>query len=211
MIVTECDSDLEQRITEAGDYTAHQCAINLTDISQEDAGDWECELEAYVIGWVRGDKDKKNIKLSVSPLTTTTKPTTTTTDIVKPKPSTTTTTATTTTTSSTVSESETTTLIEILSIKYDDEYEDLDNESQPDTSTEAFIAVDEGERDVEIEALPVTEAEEAEAGSSVGLIAGVIVSLLAIILVLTALGITWHRRRKSQQAIIAYLQTVMTV
>ena len=102
-------------------------------------------------------------------------------------------------------------MIEILSIKYDDEYEDLDNESQPHTSTEAFIAVDEGERDVEIEALPVTEAEEAEAGSSVGLIAGVIVSLLAIILVLTALGITWHRRRKSQQAIIAYLQTVMTV
>ena len=42
--MTECHSDLEHRITVAGDYTTNQCAINITDIRPEDAGDWECEV-----------------------------------------------------------------------------------------------------------------------------------------------------------------------
>ena len=88
----------------------------------------------------------------------------------------------------------------------------MEFESQPNsTSTESLGLRNGKEREVEIEALPVTEAEEAEDGSSVGLIAGVIVSLLAMALVLTAIGVTWHRRRKSRQAIISYLQTVMSV
>ena len=100
---------------------------------------------------------------------------------------------------------ETTTFIEEISIKYDPV--ETETESQPpSTSEENFKIVDE-----EVEALPVTEAEEAEEGSSVGLIAGVIVSLLAVILVLAAIGVTWRRRRKSHLAIISYLQTVMTV
>ena len=104
---------------------------------------------------------------------------------------------------------ETTTYIEEISIKYDpvETETETETESQPPSSSEENFKI----LDQEVEALPVTETDEAEEGSSVGLIAGVIVSLLAIILVLAAVGVTWRRRRKSQQAIISYLQTVMTV
>ena len=153
------------------------------------------KLEEYAFGdWTRGVKHKQDITVTVTAVTTptsTVRTTTTKATTVRP------------TERSTEEETKTTTLIEDLSMKYDQ----VEIESQPNT-TEASVSRDEEE--IKIEALPVTEAEEAE-GSSGGLIAGVIVSLLAMILVLTALAVTLIRRRKSQQAIISYLQTVMAV
>jgi len=193
VIKTSCDAELSNRTSVAGDYEgSHECGLTITDIRPEDAGDWECELEEYVLGdFIRGTKHKQDIKVTISAVTTR-----------APVRTTTTTKSTTASTSerNTEAEIETTTLIEDLSIKYDE----VETESQPNTSTEPSILRDEEE--IKVEALPVREAEEAE-GSSAGLIAGVIVSLLAMISVLAALAITWVRRRKSQRAIISYLQT----
>ena len=197
MIKTECHEKITGRTRVSGDYDSHECAITITAVTLEDAGVWQCELESYVLGGSRGYKQRQNITVSVSA------PTTSTTSTASITSTASTTTSRTVNTSQT--EVETTTFIEEISIKYDPV--ETETESQPpSTSEENFKIVDE-----EVEALPVTEAEEAEEGSSVGLIAGVIVSLLAVILVLAAIGVTWRRRRKSHLAIISYLQTVMTV
>ena len=202
MIKTECHEEITGRTRVSGDYKKHECAITITAAGLEDAGVWQCELESYVLGTTRGYRRTQEITVSVSaPSTSTTSSPTTTSSTSS---STTSRTVTLTTSQTTV---ETTTFIEEISIKYDPV--EIDTESQPEpesTSEENFKILDE-----EVEALPVKEAEEAEEGSSVGLIAGVIVSLLAVILVLAAIGVTWRRRRKSHQAIISYLQTVMTV
>ena len=195
MIKTECHEEITGRTRVSGDYKKHECAITITAAGLEDAGVWQCELESYVLGTTRGYRRTQEITVSVSAPPTSTSSTSS---------STTSKTVTLTTSQTTV---ETTTFIEEISIKYDPV--EIDTESQPEpesTSEENFKILDE-----EVEALPVKEAEEAEEGSSVGLIAGVIVSLLAVILVLAAIGVTWRRRRKSHQAIISYLQTVMTV
>ena len=198
MIKTECHEEITGRTRVSGDYSKHECAITVSAVREEDAGVWECELESYVLGGTRGYKQTQNIRVAVSAPTTSTSSTTSTTS---------TTTARTVSTSQT--EVETTTYIEEISIKYDpvETESETEAESQPSSTSEENFKI----LDQEVEALPVTEAEEAEEGSSVGLIAGVIVSLLAVILVLAAIGVTWRRRRKSQQAIISYLQTVMTV
>ena len=195
MIKTECHEEITGRTRVSGDYSKHECAITVSAVREEDAGVWECELESYVLGGTRGYKQTQNIRVAVSAPATSTSSTTSTT------------TARTVSTSQT--EVETTTYIEEISIKYDpvETESETEAESQPSSTSEENFKI----LDQEVEALPVTEAEEAEEGSSVGLIAGVIVSLLAVILVLAAIGVTWRRRRKSQQAIISYLQTVMTV
>ena len=195
MIKTECHEKITGRTRVSGDYAKHECAITISAVTLEDAGVWQCELESYVLGATRGYKQRQDITVSVSA------PTTSTTSTASITSSTTTSR----TVNASETEVETTTFIEEISIKYDPV--ETETESQPpSTSEENFKILDE-----EVEALPVTEAEEAEEGSSVGLIAGVIVSLLAVILVLAAIGVTWRRRRKSQLAIISYLQTVMTV
>ena len=200
MIKTECHEKITGRTRVSGDYDSHECAITITAVTLEDAGVWQCELESYVLGGSRGYKQRQNITVSVSAPTTSTTSTTSTASITS-----TASTTTSRTVNTSQTEVETTTFIEEISIKYDPV--ETETESQPpSTSEENFKIVDE-----EVEALPVTEAEEAEEGSSVGLIAGVIVSLLAVILVLAAIGVTWRRRRKSHLAIISYLQTVMTV
>ena len=189
MIKTECHEKITGRTRVSGDYSKHECAITISAVRLEDAGVWQCELESYVLGGSRGYKQTQNIRVAVAAPTT----------------STTSTTSTSSTTSRTVNTSqtevETTTYIEEISIKYDPV--EIETESQPPSTSEENFKI--------VKALPVTETEEAEEGSSAGLIAGVIVSLLTVILVLAAIGVTWQRRRKSQQAIISYLQTVMTV
>ena len=177
----------------SGDYKKHECAITISQARLEDAGVWQCELESYVLGTTRGYRQTQDITVSVSAPTTSTTSTTSTTT---PR-----------TENTSQTEVETTTFIEEISIKYDPVETETETESQPPSTTEENFKI----LDEEVEALPVTEAEEAEEGSSVGLIAGIIVSLLAVILVLAAIGVTWRRRRKSHQAIISYLQTVMTV
>ena len=59
-----------------------------------------------------------------------------------------------------------------------------------------------------MEALPVSDREAARSDGSIGVISGVIVSLLAVVVIITVLGVKLYRRRKSHQAIISYLQSV---
>ena len=50
VIVTECHNDLLHRMTVDGNYASHECGITVTNISVEDAGDWECEVRAATSG-----------------------------------------------------------------------------------------------------------------------------------------------------------------
>ena len=62
-----------------------------------------------------------------------------------------------------------------------------------------------------VTALPVSDMEAAPSQTSAGLIAGVIVCLAATGLVIAGVGVTYYRRRKSQRAIISYLQAVSVI
>ena len=74
---------------------------------------------------------------------------------------------------------------------------DLDDEAKEDTEDGSTV-----------EALPVSDREAARSDGSIGVISGVIVSLLAVVVIMTVLGVKLYRRRKSHQAIISYLQSV---
>ena len=187
----QCHDDLEDRVSIAGDYNKHECSIRISGLEMKDAGSWECQMEAYVSGVFRGTTDKKSVPLRIiEPTTTESEPSSTTTV------SSTTTQSTTTTTEETEHLATEDSINDIYSTEYDAEEESKDAEQE-----------EEDTKDDEIEALPVSD-RDAEVGS-VGLIVGVIVTMLALITVMVMAGITWHRRRKSHQAIISYLQTVM--
>lgn len=146
----------------------------------------------------RGYTDQKRIDVRVV------KPTTTTYTTESSTSTETTTVPTTTTQSSTTTSSSTTETVT----------EDLANIDEDLISPdESHNNIDYDDTKDEVEALPVSDREalEPETSGSVGVIAGVIVTLVVLIIVLTMAVITWHRRRKSHLAIISYLQTVMTV
>ena len=155
-------------------------------------------MESYVYGTSSGYKTGQTIAVSIkSPTTTTVKPVTSTTE-----PVTTSTVSTTTATTTTMKSSTTTTSVPVTVATTDepilanDIIDSHNNESQ-DVYTE----------DDEVEALPVSNIEAKEE-TPIGLIAGVIVSLIAMAIILSVVGVTWYRRRKSHLAIISYLQTV---
>ncbi len=52
---------------DAGNYDAHECEIKLENVSEYDAGSWECEMESYVLGVVRGYKAKATVDVKVFP------------------------------------------------------------------------------------------------------------------------------------------------
>jgi len=184
----QCHDDLEDRVSIAGDYNKHECSIRISGLEMKDAGSWECQMEAYVSGVFRGTTDKKSVPLRIiEPTTTESEPSSTTTV------SSTTTQSTTTTTEETEHLATEDSINDIYSTEYDEEESQDAEQEEEDT------------KDDEIEALPVSD-RDAEVGS-VGLIVGVIVTMLALVIVMVMAGITWHRRRKSHQAIISYLQT----
>lgn len=192
-----CHGDLTDRVSIAGDYEKHQCSIKISDLRLEDAGNWKCEMESYVYGTSSGYKTGQTIAVSIkSPTTTILKPVTSTTE-----PVTTSTVSTTTATTTTMKSSTTTTSVPVTVATTDepilanDIIDSHNNESQ-DVYTE----------DDEVEALPVSNIEAKEE-TPIGLIAGVIVSLIAMAIILSVVGVTWYRRRKSHLAIISYLQT----
>ena len=78
--------------------------------------------------------------------------------------------------------------------QYRNDYTDMED---TDTDTDEVVT-----------ALPVSDMEAAPSQTSAGLIAGVIVCLAAMGLVIAGVGVTYYRRRKSQRAIISYLQAV---
>lgn len=186
----KCHDDIDDRVTIAGDYEKHECSIKISDLELNDAGSWQCEMEEYRSGLFRGYTAQKNIDLNVVKATTPTSTTQSTTLID----------TTTVSTDSTTSSSTTTTVVESTTTdisNIDEDYSPVPDESHNDT------------KDEEVEALPVSDKEALvpETSSSVGVIAGVIVTMVVLIIVLTMAVITWHRRRKSHLAIISYLQT----
>jgi len=188
-----CHGDLTDRVTIAGDYNKHQCSIKISDLRLEDAGDWKCEMESYVYGTSSGYKTKQTIGVSIkSPTTTTMKPLTSTSARV-----TTSTTVSTTTAPTTIKTTTTTTTPVPIVIESKDE---------TTLANDIETRIIESHEDDTVEALPVSNIEAKEE-TPIGLIAGVIVSLIAMAIIFSVVGVTWYRRRKSHLAIISYLQT----
>ena len=56
---------LPSRIKFTGNYEGHECRIELTGVTAEDAGEWSCEMEKYVWGSIRGTSEKRKVFLTV--------------------------------------------------------------------------------------------------------------------------------------------------
>ena len=70
---------IDSRVKYIGNYTAHECKIELSNVSSDDSGVWSCDVESYVLGATSGYRVQKELTLTVkSPPTTTTTTTTTT-------------------------------------------------------------------------------------------------------------------------------------
>ena len=133
----------------------------------------------------------------------------TTTTATATESTTTETTSTTTTmkTTTTTAPATTTTTTTLANDIIDKEIEE-ESQSPEDTLYLDDEAKDDTEDGSTVEALPVSDREAARSDGSIGVISGVIVSLLAVVVIMTVLGVKLYRRRKSHQAIISYLQSV---
>ena len=60
-----CHARFANRMSFIGDYSNNECAVELKDISEADSGIWECEMEKYVFGIVRGPIDKVYFNINV--------------------------------------------------------------------------------------------------------------------------------------------------
>ena len=157
-------------------------------------------MESYVLGSSRGYKSRNKIEVVIEAKTTTGTTKQTTTESLPTTQMSTTTEVTTATSTTTTTED-----TEVLS-ELDDSDTEQEEESQyrnDDTQTDIMEDTDEV-----VTALPVSDMEAAPSQTSAGLIAGVIVCLAAMGLVIAGVGVTYYRRRKSQRAIISYLQAV---
>ena len=150
-------------------------------------------MESYVYGTSSGYKTKQTIGVSIkSPTTTTIKPVASTSARV-----TTSTTVSTITAPTTIKSTTTTTPVPIV----------IETKDETTLANDIETRIIESHEDDTVEALPVSNIEAKEE-TPIGLIAGVIVSLIAMAIILSVVGVTWYRRRKSHLAIISYLQTV---
>ena len=157
-------------------------------------------MESYVSGIGRGYTKTRSQVIAIAEKTTTA----TATESTTTETSTTTTMTTTTTTTAPATTTTTTTLAnDIINKEIEEE-----SQSPEDTLYLDDEAKDDAEDGSTVEALPVSDREAARSDGSIGVISGVIVSLLAVVVIMTVLGVKLYRRRKSHQAIISYLQSV---
>lgn len=196
----ECHSKLTTRVSIAGDYNNHECSIRIKNVDIGDAGTWKCKMESYVSGIGRGYTKTRSQVIAIAEKTTTTEAAT---ESTTTETSTTTTMTTTTTTTAPATTTTTTTLANDI---IDKEIEE-ESQSPEDTLYLDDEAKDDAEDGSTVEALPVSDREAARSDGSIGVISGVIVSLLAVVVIMTVLGVKLYRRRKSHQAIISYLQS----
>ena len=56
---------MNSRVQFNGNYDAHECKIEIKNITSDDNGTWTCEMESYVFGEGSGGKVEKNIELIV--------------------------------------------------------------------------------------------------------------------------------------------------
>ena len=159
-------------------------------------------MESYVSGIGRGYTKTRSQVIAIAEKTTTTEAATEST--TKETSTTTTMTTTTPTAPATTTTTTTTTLANDI---IDKEIEE-ESQSPEDTLYLDDEARDDTEDGSTVEALPVSDREAAHSDGSIGVISGVIVSLLAVVVIITVLGVKLYRRRKSHQAIISYLQSV---
>ena len=61
----DCDTEFNARIRFLGNYNSHECTIELSNLSLSDAGEWTCELQAYVWGPISGNTDKASLHLII--------------------------------------------------------------------------------------------------------------------------------------------------
>merc|ERR1712203_579045 len=55
---------LNSRVAFTGNYDSHECQIEISNAtSLVDAGNWTCDIESYVFGPIRGDKDIATINV----------------------------------------------------------------------------------------------------------------------------------------------------
>ena len=112
-----------------------------------------------------------------------------------------------TTTEVTTATSTTTTTTEAAKVLSELDYPDTEQEEESQYRND-YTDMEDTDTDEVVTALPVSDMEAAPSQTSAGLIAGVIVCLAAMGLVIAGVGVTYYRRRKSQRAIISYLQAV---
>ena len=60
----KCSNILKNRVKYVGNYTDHECKIELSDVSEADKGGWICEMESYVFGSARGNIEKGIIEFN---------------------------------------------------------------------------------------------------------------------------------------------------
>ena len=66
-MITDCDEDLETRVSIAGDYTNHECTLVINEVTVQDAGTWVCDMEEYKFGdWVSGNKHTSSIMATIT-------------------------------------------------------------------------------------------------------------------------------------------------
>ena len=66
VVVAECDDELVERVEVGGDYGEHECGLTVFNMTDEDAGDWWCEMEEYQFGdWVTGATDEASLHLTL--------------------------------------------------------------------------------------------------------------------------------------------------
>ena len=63
---------IDSRVKYIGNYTAHECKIELSNVSSDDSGVWSCDVESYVLGATSGYRVQKELTLTIKPPTTTT-------------------------------------------------------------------------------------------------------------------------------------------
>jgi len=68
---------IHSRVKYVGNYTAHECEIEVSNVSSDDSGVWSCDVESYVLGATSGYKAQKELTLTIKSPTTTTITTTT--------------------------------------------------------------------------------------------------------------------------------------
>lgn len=191
----DCHVDLDPRLNYTGNYEKHECSVTISSLQLGDAGSWSCEMESYVLGSTRGYISKNKIEVVIEAKTTTgtTKQTTTESLPTTLRP---------TTTEGTTATFSTTT--EDTKVLPEQDYSDTEQEEESQHRNHTNI--EDLDRDEVVTALPVSDMEAAPSQPSAGLIAGVIVCLAAMGLVIAGVGVKHYRRRKSQRAIISYLQ-----
>jgi len=172
--IQNCNEELAERITVAGDYDKNECGLELTELELADGGMWECEMEEYKFtDLVAGAKHSKTFTISVQDKTSTSTETITfavTTEIAL----------------------EDTTEEQIRETTEDSDPTEFSStpEAEEDSTEDMTTVLNENTI-----ALPM-EKEEPEQ-TSAGPIAGISVSVVALFAGLGVVGFMWKRKQRS--------------